>query len=60
MEDTERLHVHLDRRGKVMELTQDELLLIKSALRNDTVGKWGDGRQSKIDALLNKLSKEGK
>jgi hypothetical protein len=43
-----------------MNLTQDELLLIKSALRNDTVGKWGDGRQAKIDALLNKLSKEGK
>jgi hypothetical protein len=39
-----------------MELTKEELLLIKSALRNDTVGKWGDGRQAKIDALLKKLS----
>ena len=39
-----------------MELTQEELLLIKSALRNDTVGKWGDGRKEKIDALLKKLS----
>jgi hypothetical protein len=44
-----------------MDLTQDELLLIKSALRNDRVGKWGDGRQAKIDALLKKLSiKENK
>jgi hypothetical protein len=39
-----------------MELTEQELLLIKSALRSDTVGKWGDGRQAKIDALLKKLS----
>jgi hypothetical protein len=43
-----------------MNLNQDELLLIKSALRNDTVGKWGDGRQDKINALLKKLNKEGK
>jgi hypothetical protein len=43
-----------------MELTQEEILLIKSALRNDTVGKWGDGRQEKIDKLLRKLNKEGK
>jgi hypothetical protein len=43
-----------------MELTRDELLLIKSALSNDTVGKWGDGRQEKIDTLLNKLNKEAK
>lgn len=43
-----------------MDLTRDELLLIKSALRNDTVGKWGDGRQAKIDALLKKLTKENK
>ena len=40
-----------------MQLTGQELLLIKSALRNDIVGKWGDGRQEKIDALLKKLSK---
>ena len=43
-----------------MEITRDELLLIKSALSNDRVGKWGDGRQDKINELLNKLSKEGK
>ncbi len=43
-----------------MNLNQEEILLIKSALRNDTVGKWGDGRQGKIDALLNKLSKVAK
>lgn len=43
-----------------MELSKDEILLIKSALRNDTVGKWGDGRRAKIDALLKKLGKEGK
>jgi hypothetical protein len=41
-----------------MNLTQDELLLIKSALRNDRVGNWGDGRQAKINALLKKLSKK--
>lgn len=43
-----------------MKLNSDEILLIKSALRNDTVGKWGDGRQAKINALLKKLGKEGK
>jgi hypothetical protein len=40
-----------------MQLNQEEILLIKSALRNDTVGKWGDGRQEKIDALLRKLGR---
>jgi hypothetical protein len=46
-----------------MKLTSQEILLIKSALRNDTLGKWGDGRQAKIDALLKKIStsaEEGK
>lgn len=39
--------------------TQDELFLIKSALRNDTVGSWGDRRQAKINSLLKKLGKAG-
>lgn len=41
-----------------MELTRDELLLIKSALSNDRVGKWGDGRKEKIDGLLKKINKK--
>lgn len=35
--------------------SQQELELILSALVNDRVGKWGDGRQEKIDALVRKV-----
>ncbi len=38
-----------------MRLTPEERLLIISALRNDRVGNWGDGRQERINALLIKV-----
>ena len=38
-----------------MNLTQQELELILSALSNDRVGTWGDGRQEKLDALITKV-----
>jgi hypothetical protein len=38
-----------------MQLTREELDLIKSALQYDTQGKWGDGRQEKIDRLIKKI-----
>jgi hypothetical protein len=40
-----------------MKLTKEELELIISALRFDTVGKWGDGRQERIDKLVVKLNR---
>jgi hypothetical protein len=42
-----------------MDLNTNEIALIKSALTNDIVGKWGDGRQERIDALLKKLNQKG-
>ena len=39
-----------------MDLNTNEIALIKSALLNDTVGKWGDGRKEKIDLLLKKIN----
>jgi hypothetical protein len=42
-----------------MDLNTNEIALIKSALNNDIVGKWGDGRQERIDALLKKLNQKG-
>lgn len=38
-----------------MTFSKQEIELILSALVNDTVGKWGDGRQEKIDALVSKV-----
>ncbi len=40
-----------------MELNKSELELIISALSFDTMGKWGDGRQERIDKLVAKLNK---
>jgi len=40
-----------------MDLTPEEKLLITSALRNDRVGNWGDGRKEKIEKLLKKIGK---
>lgn len=39
------------------ELTEEDKALILSALRCDTQGKWGDGRQEKIDALIKKIKR---
>jgi hypothetical protein len=38
-----------------MTLTPEERSLLISALRNDKVGNWGDGRQERINALLKKV-----
>lgn len=38
-----------------MNLSQQEKELILSALSNDRVGTWGDGRQEKLDALIKKV-----
>lgn len=35
--------------------TSQERELIISALINDRVGNWGDGRQERIDALVRKI-----
>jgi hypothetical protein len=40
-----------------MELNKSELKLIISALRFDTLGKWGDGRQERINKLVAKLNR---
>jgi hypothetical protein len=40
-----------------MTFTREDLDLIKSALQYDTQGKWGDGRQEKIDQLLKKIGR---
>lgn len=40
-----------------MKLTKEELELAISALSFDTVGKWGDGRQERIDKLVAKLKR---
>ena len=40
-----------------MELNKSELELIISALKADTLGKWGDGRQGQIDKLVAKLGR---
>jgi len=40
-----------------MNLTKEELELAISALSFDNQGKWGDGRQERIDKLVAKLKK---
>lgn len=40
-----------------MNLTKEEIKLAISALEADTQGKWGDGRQERINKLVAKLSK---
>lgn len=42
-----------------MKLSKEERDLLLSALRNDRVGKWGDGRQEAIDKLVRKIKREG-
>jgi hypothetical protein len=41
-----------------MTLTKSERDLLLSALINDRVGQWGDGRQERIDALVGKIKRE--
>ena len=43
-----------------MTLTEKETELILSALRNDRVGTWGDGRQERIESLIRKIEREDK
>jgi hypothetical protein len=43
-----------------MTFTETERELILSALRCDRVGKWGDGRQEKLDALVRKIERASK
>ena len=43
-----------------MNINERDIELILSALSNDKVGTWGDGRQEKINALVNKIEREGK
>ena len=42
-----------------MSLSREEIDLVVSALVNDKVGKWGDGRQEKINALVDKIKRGG-
>lgn len=41
-----------------LELTQKELLLLLSAIRNDRTGTWGDERSKQLEALEMKLTSE--
>lgn len=43
-----------------MTLTEKERELILSALINDRVGKWGDGREEKINLLIKKIKRGNK
>ena len=44
----------------LITLTSEEVELILSSLRCDRVGKWGDGRQERIDSLTNKIKRTNK
>ena len=39
---------------RIMNFNTVEIQTILSALESDTLGKWGDGRQEKIDKLVAK------
>jgi hypothetical protein len=43
-----------------MNLNKEETALMISVLVNDKVGKWGDGREERIKALLIKIKKDSK
>lgn len=40
---------------KEIKLYDEEIALILSALINDRVGTWGDGRKGKINALVRRI-----
>lgn len=44
----------------LINLTNEEKELILSSLRCDRVGTWGDGRQERIDKLMNKIKRAEK
>lgn len=44
----------------IITLTSEEKELLLSSLRCDRVGTWGDGRQERIDKLMNKIKKAEK
>ena len=39
----------------MITLNEEEARLLLSALENDRVGNWGDGREEKINSLMNKI-----
>jgi len=41
-----------------VNINKEEKALLLSALRNDTVGTHGDGRQEAIDKLMKKIKRE--
>jgi hypothetical protein len=43
-----------------MKFDEQEMRLIISALENDTVGTWGDGRGEAIDRLIKKIKRGAK
>jgi|Wag4MinimDraft_6_1082665.scaffolds.fasta_scaffold69713_1 hypothetical protein len=43
-----------------MELTKYDVNLILSALDNDKVGSWGDGRKERIEALMEKIKRQNR
>jgi hypothetical protein len=44
----------------LINLTNEEKELILSSLRCDRVGTWGDGRQERIEKLMNKIKRAEK
>lgn len=40
-----------------LSLTAEERELILSSLGSDRVGTWGDGRQEKINRLMNRIKR---
>jgi len=42
---------------KELKLYDEEIALILSALINDRVGNWGDGRKDRINALVRRIKR---
>lgn len=41
-----------------LNLKSEEITLILSALENDKVGSWGDGRREVINGLIRKITSQ--
>lgn len=41
-----------------LNLKSEEITLILSALENDKVGNWGDGRREAINGLIRKITSQ--